>query len=206
MATPSLDRGPRLTSPERRVAIVAAARSVFARRGYAGASTAEIAGLACCSEPLLYKHFPSKHALFLAVLEDMTEGARQRIERGIAADPDPISRLRRFADRLHEDGWLADTFRLRSLGVSMAHDEAIRATLAAGASEIRAILADGLRRGQAEGRVRSDVDADQVAWLWVGLTFTVAFRHALGGDDELAAAPALADTLARLLEPPPQED
>ena len=62
----------RLTRDERYETILAAARTVFARHGYHRAGTAEIARAAGCSEPMLYKHFPSKQALFAAVLVDAT--------------------------------------------------------------------------------------------------------------------------------------
>jgi AcrR family transcriptional regulator len=69
----------RLTSDERRGAILTAARHEFARRGFRGARTAAIAAGAGCSEPMLYKHFPSKQALFAAVLTDATEAMKALI-------------------------------------------------------------------------------------------------------------------------------
>ncbi|MEO6866443.1 MAG: TetR/AcrR family transcriptional regulator, partial [Gaiellales bacterium] len=59
----------RLTGDERRAGILAAARAEFARVGYHGTSTATIARAAGCSEPMLYKHFVNKRALFCEVLE-----------------------------------------------------------------------------------------------------------------------------------------
>ena len=69
----------RLTRDERYETILAAARTVFARHGYHRAGTAEIARAAGCSEPMLYKHFPSKQALFAAVLVDATAQLKERI-------------------------------------------------------------------------------------------------------------------------------
>ena len=69
----------RLTRDERYETILAAARTVFARHGYHRAGTAEIARAAGCSEPMLYKHFPSKQALFAAVLVDATTQLKHRI-------------------------------------------------------------------------------------------------------------------------------
>src|SRR5664279_286213 len=60
----------RLSADDRRLAIVAAARTLFARNGFRGTGTSDIAAAAGCSEPIIYKHFASKHALFAAVLED----------------------------------------------------------------------------------------------------------------------------------------
>lgn len=54
----------RLTADQRRAGILLAARKAFAQRGFHGAGTSEIATAAGCSEPMIYKHFPSKQALF----------------------------------------------------------------------------------------------------------------------------------------------
>ena len=69
----------RLTSDVRRQLILDAARAVFARNGFHGAGTSEIARRAGCSEPMLYKHFASKQALFAAVLDDATTQLKARI-------------------------------------------------------------------------------------------------------------------------------
>jgi TetR/AcrR family transcriptional regulator, transcriptional repressor of aconitase len=54
----------RMTAGERKRAIVEAAMPLFARKGYAETTTKDLALAAGVSEPLLYKHFPSKEALY----------------------------------------------------------------------------------------------------------------------------------------------
>lgn len=54
----------RLDSEERRKTIVAAAVPLFARKGFAGTTTKEIAEAAGISEALLFKHFPKKKLLY----------------------------------------------------------------------------------------------------------------------------------------------
>jgi TetR/AcrR family transcriptional regulator, transcriptional repressor of aconitase len=58
----------RLDSDERRKAIVAAAVPLFARKGFAGTTTRELAEAASISEALLFKHFPSKKHLYGEIL------------------------------------------------------------------------------------------------------------------------------------------
>ncbi len=58
----------RLTAEERKTAIVKAALPLFARKGYAETTTKDLAQAAGVSEPLLYRHFPSKEALYLEIL------------------------------------------------------------------------------------------------------------------------------------------
>ncbi len=54
--------------PGRRGEILDAALQVFAEKGYAGGSMRDIAGRVGVSEPALYRHFPGKQALFLALV------------------------------------------------------------------------------------------------------------------------------------------
>lgn len=58
----------RLDSDERRKAIVAAAVPLFARKGFAGTTTRELAEAAGISEALLFRHFPSKQLLYREIL------------------------------------------------------------------------------------------------------------------------------------------
>jgi len=49
--------------------ILDAAGKVFLDRGFSGASVDEIAEVACAGKPTIYARFPSKEALFTAVIE-----------------------------------------------------------------------------------------------------------------------------------------
>jgi TetR/AcrR family transcriptional regulator, transcriptional repressor of aconitase len=64
----------RLDSDERRKAIVTAAVPLFARRGFAGTTTKELAEAAGISEALLFRHFPSKKHLYGEILQLGCEG------------------------------------------------------------------------------------------------------------------------------------
>ncbi|HVS40330.1 MAG TPA: helix-turn-helix domain-containing protein [Gemmataceae bacterium] len=57
----------KLSSEERRAAIIKAVRRVFAEKGFDGTTTRELADAAGVSEALLFKHFPTKEALFSAM-------------------------------------------------------------------------------------------------------------------------------------------
>lgn len=60
----------RLTGAQRRKEIIAAAQTVFAANGLAGARTSHIADAAGIAESMLYRHFASKQELFeVAVVE-----------------------------------------------------------------------------------------------------------------------------------------
>jgi TetR/AcrR family transcriptional regulator, transcriptional repressor of aconitase len=64
----------RLDSDDRRKAIVNAAVPLFARNGFAGTTTRELAAAAGVSEALLFRHFPSKQSLYREILRLGCEG------------------------------------------------------------------------------------------------------------------------------------
>ena len=59
----------RLTAPERREQILEAAVTVFAERGYEGASTEVIARMAGISQPYLFRLFGTKRDLIVATVQ-----------------------------------------------------------------------------------------------------------------------------------------
>ncbi len=64
----------RLDSDERRKEIVRTAVPLFARKGFAGTTTRELAEAAGISEALLFRHFPSKQLLYREILQLGCEG------------------------------------------------------------------------------------------------------------------------------------
>src|SRR4051812_19657888 len=64
------------TAEDRRVQIVEAAMDVFAERGFAGTSTVEVARAAGLSQAYLFKLFPTKSDLAVAVAERCYERTR----------------------------------------------------------------------------------------------------------------------------------
>src|SRR5260370_3705064 len=117
----------RLDNEERRKAIVDVAVPLFARKGFAGTTTKEIAEAAHVSEALVFKHFPSKAALYeeihqlgclgdpalacIAALEastatliDMVHYMLRHFVLGAAGDGDMETRQRLMVNSFLEDG------------------------------------------------------------------------------------------------------
>jgi len=62
-----------MTGDLRRQLILGAAKRCFARHGFAGTTTKSVAAAASISEGLLFKHFPSKAALYAEILAEECE-------------------------------------------------------------------------------------------------------------------------------------
>ena len=65
----SAQRTKRLPVEERRALIVEAAGRLFGEQGYDGTRLEDVAAAAGVTKPILYRHFDSKPALYLALLE-----------------------------------------------------------------------------------------------------------------------------------------
>jgi AcrR family transcriptional regulator len=72
-----------------RAALIAAARELFAERGYGGVATEEIVQRARVTRGALYHHFLGKEDLFRAVYEEVERDLMERLatQAGSAADP-----------------------------------------------------------------------------------------------------------------------
>lgn len=98
----------RLSSQDRRSAILAAAIQLFSERGFRGVTTRELAASLGVSEPVLYQHFPSKKDLYTAIIEeskdqdyiDELEGLGRAAEGG--SDEDFFTHLAYGMIRWHE--------------------------------------------------------------------------------------------------------
>ena len=70
MSVPRQSGSLRSSRNERQAGIIAAASSLFAARGFKGTTTREIAKAAGISEALVFKYFPTKRALYAAILAE----------------------------------------------------------------------------------------------------------------------------------------
>ena len=59
---------PKSSGRERQASIIAAAAALFTQKGFNGTTTREIARTAGISEALLFKYFPTKRALYAAII------------------------------------------------------------------------------------------------------------------------------------------
>ena len=143
----------RLAGAERREAILKAALPLFAARGAHGTTTRELAGAVGVTEPVLYRHFASKEALFEAVVTRAQDRILARLAEALAGAQGVPARLRALGD--HLEPILAecdDELRLLN-GAAATHADVRVVALVRGAYGrfgeflTRALTGSGLRRG-----------------------------------------------------------
>lgn len=110
-ATP--DKGGSRTATGRKVPdVLAGAKQVFLERGYAGTSMDEVAAAAQVSKRTLYQYFPSKEALFAAVVQSRVADSNQLLEEQVQRTQDEPASLLELAQTLLERVMTDDVSRL----------------------------------------------------------------------------------------------
>lgn len=144
-------------------------------------STTDVARAIGISQPAIFRHFPTKGALWLAVAEDIADrlqrdwaaaeagasGPRARLKALIGAQLTAISRTPALPSILFSRELQVDNEALRDV---------FRGLLAGFQSRLVAVI----RHLQAEGDLRRDVSPEDVAILLTSLVQGVAIRWTLG--------------------------
>ena len=186
---------PRLAATDRRAAIVDAALGVFSERTYGRATTAEIARAAGVTEPILYRHFSSKRALFLECVDEVWRRLREAVEEEIATEPDPagwVLAVPRAIASLRRRRLAPTQLWLHALSEA-THDEVIRRHFRRHLREVHDYVAEVLRRAQAAGGVRESRDVEAEAWIGIGIGLLRSVQDRFGGllgEEEIEAISA----------------
>jgi AcrR family transcriptional regulator len=180
-----------MPAAERRQALIETAIKVFSEGSYRGTTTAEIARAAGVSEPILYRHFVSKRELYLAALDHVWGKARASWEKAL----DTTANVREAFEAIGR-GQISVRdckFQMAELWVQAlseaSEDEELRKHLRRHMREVHDFMADLIRRGQAEGVLHADRDADAEAWTFLsgGVLGMVGRRIGLLNEAEVAA-------------------
>src|SRR5580700_7967991 len=85
-----------IVSEFRRAGILKAARKVFARHGYDGATMDDVADACSIAKGTLYLYFKSKRQIYLGVLKEDLRSLREATGLAIQAAPTAEGRIRAF--------------------------------------------------------------------------------------------------------------
>jgi AcrR family transcriptional regulator len=160
-------------SAQTREALLDAAFDEMYMNGFRAAGLDAILASTGLTKGALYHHFGSKRGLGYAVVEERVKPlVRERYIGPFQAAENPIEGLQRMGARMQEelekDGILLMGCPVNNLVTEMSGvDEGFRSRLAEILEEWKATIADGLRRGQRQGLVRTDIDVEGVATFYV---------------------------------------
>ena len=195
----------RRSGSQTRERLLVAARAAFARRGYQGTTTAEIAAAAGCSEPTLFKHFGSKQALLLAAVQATGAQLVATLEMPLPPDRDPFEAFAERARSLLLNPSLGELSRLRTFALALS-DVVDLGDAATGLQAFLNSAAEAVAAGQASGSVRQDLVPADVAQLVFAISLLFGFRSALGGSEAAAAELApVVDSLLTMLRVPERQ-
>ena len=189
----------RLSALDRRRQIIRTASTLFARRGYRGTTTREIAERAGINEALLFRHFPSKEKLYWTIIEEQC-GARGRrdkineiVDRG-GSDYEIFAAIaREFLTRTARDTELTRLLWFTALESHTLSRRFFRTYVAV----YYEALADYIRRRAGEGAFRN-VDPLLSARGFLGMVvYHFLVQEFFGGDKYQKFDPAkVAETMA----------
>jgi AcrR family transcriptional regulator len=188
----------RLSAEERRAQILRSAVKVFSRSNYRAATTAAVAAEAGISEALIYRFFPSKKAIFLEILQHMSDRIVSFWQEEQDREENALIALRnmgvRYYSRMIEH---PDELRVQFQAISEVGDEAIARRLHEDHASYMRSIRRIIRRGIRQGTVRKDLDVASVVFLFdgVGILMNMMKLLAFDGKFTTSRAAALMDFL-----------
>jgi AcrR family transcriptional regulator len=170
----------RIPAEERRQQILELATELFARQGFRGTTTREIAQRVHVNEAIIFRHFPTKEDLYWAVIENQIRirAGRGRLEATLAAGGDDRAKLAAIAEELlSRDVTLSRLL----LYTALENHELSHRFFRTHVAQYLEMLADYVRQGIAAGRFR-DVDPLLAARGFLGmLVYHFQIQELFGG-------------------------
>ena len=174
----------RKSAERRKAEIVIVVLALADRIGPDRVTTGAVATAIGVTQAALFRHFPTKAALWQAVAEHVAEGLAAAWEDALSRGDGPIVRLRaliaaQFA-QIAATPALPMLLFSRELNVTNAE---LRATFHGLLTAFRGLLAREVGAGQEAGILRGDIETADAAVLLTSLVQGVAIRWALGARD-----------------------
>jgi AcrR family transcriptional regulator len=161
----------------------------LARSNYRTTSIAEIAAEAGITEPAVYRYFPTKEALFIAIIEDVGQRVLSIWNAIREESPGPLEALARIGRDYYERA-MTRRGDLKVLFQALAEvdDDEIRQALRVQFSSYVDLLTDAIKEAQRTHMIRENVDAKAAAWCFLSVGFTLNLVGLLRLETDLSRA------------------
>lgn len=171
----------RKPADQRKAEIVAAMLRLADELGPDRLTTQTVADAVGLTQPAIFRHFPTKQALWHAVAEAISGQLRSAWADALASASDPRDRIKGLvlAQLRQVEAMPAIPSILFSRELQAENDE-LRLSVLALMTELVATLTGELVKGQKTGAFRSDLVAEDGAYLLVSLIQGLAIRWTLG--------------------------
>lgn len=137
---------PSTRAQQQRARILCAAQSCFVRYGFHAATMAQIAETAEMSAGLIYRYFPSKNAIILAIIDQQLVAARESIQQLRAVGTLTSGLLEMFRLWQQRDDSAMSVALYMEMSAEASRDADIAEALQGSDSELRADFAAWLKR------------------------------------------------------------
>jgi AcrR family transcriptional regulator len=166
---------------DRKRQLLAHAKHLFVTLGYQDTTTEKIARAAGVSEPVLYRHFGSKKALFVEVLEEIRQATLNRWNTETAHLTDPLAKLHAIAD-IYLGATREHALELRVMHRTLLEtdDEEISSCLRSFYLDSEAVLSQIILEGQQTGVFRRSLDPRVGAWELIRTALGYSLTQSLG--------------------------
>ncbi|HEY0871988.1 MAG TPA: TetR/AcrR family transcriptional regulator [Vicinamibacterales bacterium] len=153
---------------DKRAAILDAATSVFARRGYFGSQVADVARAAGIAAGTVYLYFRSKDEILTSIFDRMMQDAMEEGKSALDGISDPVERLRRIAHlhlgRLGRDRSLAVVFQVELRQTTKFMERFSKTGLA----DYLLLIQRTIEQGQVVGVFHKSIDARMASKVFFG--------------------------------------
>lgn len=159
-------------------------KHLFSLKGFKDTNVAEIMKMAGMAAGTFYHYYPSKEALFLDIYNDENVALKKSIMEGLDIDTDPMQVVRQMLrlnlEGMNENPILREWYDRESFGKI---EKKFREENGLGHVDfLYSSFIEIVRKWQAEGRMRRDIDAEMIMAIFTALVVTETHKDEIGLD------------------------
>ena len=169
---------------DRKAEIYRCGKHLFSLKGFKDTNVAEIMKTAGMAAGTFYNYYPSKEALFLDIYNDENVALKKSIMEGLDIDADPMQVVRQMLrlnlEGMNENPILRQWYDRESFSKI---ETKFREENGLGRVDfLYSSFIEIVRKWQAEGRMRRDIDAEMIMAIFTALVVTETHKDEIGLD------------------------